>query len=428
METSLEVLGATARAMQVSVPPQQFAEQVEQRLRKLARTLRVDGFRPGKVPLQIVRQRHLADVHGEVVRKLTETSLQKALAARELRPVAMPEITVEEFGEDRPLKYAARFDVYPELESAQVAQLELKDPQAAPSAEDVAAGMERLREQHQDWHAVPRPAAAGDRVHFDFAAAEAEPPRQSGSQALVLQPPGELPEGFARELTEALTGMREHEAKPAPEAWRERMEAALAEAEGPLQLRVSAVREASLPDWDDAEFLRRCGGETREAVHDAVQAHLEQLCAELRQQDLRAQIVAGLTAAPQPALPVPASLQRQCRERVAQLQQQLLGAVDEAAAEQEALRDARLLTAFEALRTLSGAEPTEEERQARVAAHVRQYRNPDEARRQLQRDARLRDQLAFEAMWAALVRWTLEHAKVAQQSLTLEQLQARGRA
>ncbi len=433
MEASLEVLDATARAMQVTVPQQQVDERVQRRLRELSRKLRIDGFRPGKVPLQVVRQRHLGEVYGEVMQDLTTDSLQQALEAKGMMPVAEPAVTVQEFGEGQALKYEARFDVYPELSEAQVAQLELKDLQAAPSAEEVEAGMERLREQNRDWQAVSRPAAAADQARFDFATVEAaadgsgEPAHRSEAHTILVRPETAA-EGFARELLEAFVGMSAGEEKPVPETWRKEMEPPLAAHSGPLRLRVAEVLEGRLPDWDDAEFLRRCGGATREEVRDAVQAHLEQLCAELRQQDLRVQIVAGLTVSLQPVLQVPESLRKKCLERVGELQRQLTGKVVDAVAEQEALRDARMLTAFEALRVLSGAEPTEQERQARAEAHVRQYRNPDDMRRRLQRDARLRDQIAFEAMWDALVRWVLEHAKVATQSVTLEQLQARERA
>ena len=100
MEVSLEVLGPTARALRVTVPQQRFAEQVENRLRQLSRTLRIKGFRPGKVPVQVVRQYHLAQVYGEVMEKLANDSLREALATEKVQPVVDPKVTVEEYGED----------------------------------------------------------------------------------------------------------------------------------------------------------------------------------------------------------------------------------------------------------------------------------------------------------------------------------------
>ena len=103
------------RVLRVTVPQQGFVEQVERHLLKLSRTLNIKGFRRGKVPVRVVRQYHLPEVYEEVVKELVQVSLQEALVSENVSPAVPPEIEIETYGEDRPLKYRALFDVYPVL-------------------------------------------------------------------------------------------------------------------------------------------------------------------------------------------------------------------------------------------------------------------------------------------------------------------------
>ena len=161
MEVSLEVLGPTARALRVTVPQQKFAKRVEDRLRQLSRSLRIDGFRPGKVPVRVVRQQYLRQVYGEVMEALVNDSLNEALAMEKVRPVSDPKATVEEYGEDRPMRYQALFDVYPELAESRVEEMTLIDPDVTVEDADVENGMERLRHRNLAWEVVEKGIGGG---------------------------------------------------------------------------------------------------------------------------------------------------------------------------------------------------------------------------------------------------------------------------
>ena len=427
METSLEVLGSTARALRVTVPQQQFVEQVENRLRQLSRTLRIKGFRPGKVPVQVVRQRHLPQIYGEVVEKLAQDSLREVLAAEEVQPVVDPRVTVEEYGEDRPMKYQARFDVYPELAESKVSALTLTEAEVAVEDAEVEKGMERLRRQSIDWKAVERSAAPGDEVAFWYATCErdetlAEIAEDSREMALVLEPGAVL-----EELHEHLAGMSAGDEKS--------MQVDLAErGDGhpwsgqtrQFRVRVQAVREAVLPDWEDSAWLEQCGGPgaTRETVRDSVHAHLDYRRLEMRREYLVGQITQGLAAGEEPALPVPESLREWClrvrMEEMKILPEQELAR--EHPVRQMALLDAQRITAFQALRASSGAEPTEEDQKRVEDAYAGQFKDPAAARRNARQNPTLRGHLQREASWDAIIRWVLERATVNKERMTLEQL------
>lgn len=430
MEVSLEVLGSTARALRVTVPQQQFVEQVERRLRQLSRTLRIKGFRPGKVPLQVVRQYHLPKVYGEVVEKLANDSLREALATEKVRPVVDPQVTVEEYGEDRPMKYQARFDVYPELAESKVTGMQLTDPEIVLEDAEVEVGMERLRHRHVDWKQVERAAAAGDQVAFLYTACgadetPAEITQDSPDLVLVLEPGTVL-----EELHEHLLGMSAGDEKSARVAFAEQSGGhPLSGQTRQFRIRIQEVREAELPDWDDPAWLQKCGGAgaTREDIRDSVRAHLNYRGVEMRREYLVAQITQGLVAAKESVLPVPGSLREWClsvhMKEMGIPPEQELG--EDHPARRVALKDAQRITVFQALRALSGAEPGEQDLQRVEDAYARQFKDPTVARRNARRNPDVRGHLEREATWDVLIRWTLDRARVNKERMTLEQLSAR---
>ena len=171
MHVSVEQTSTLGRRMNVAVPANELDQAVEQRLQSLAQNMRINGFRPGKVPVRVVRQRHGEQVRLEVVNELLQSSLARALSEQELRPAGPPRIDA---GSDLPgtgqdLAYVADFDVYPDIELADLSAERLVLPELALDESDVEDMLERIRKQNADWSEVERPAADGDRVTIDFA-------------------------------------------------------------------------------------------------------------------------------------------------------------------------------------------------------------------------------------------------------------------
>ena len=406
MDVTLETLGPTARALRVELPAERFAGAVEQRLRRLARTLRVRGFRPGRVPLQVVRQRHLQEVYADATAALVRESLPEALRREELRPVLEPRVEVEQAGEDRPLRYRAGFDVFPALDPQRIAGLELREVPVAVADAEVAAALEQLRRRHADWMPAERPAEAGDRARVACELGDPPPPLTDQSPTLEVDLAADAPGGAA--LRDAVLGC----------AAGDEREAELG-ADGPARacrFRVEAVESPRLPDWDDAEFLRRCGAADggREELAAAARRHLEDRAAERRRDELRRQVVRGLAGDGADMLPVPETLRAWCLE----LRAREAGAkrVQDVPAEHplraQALEDAREATVLRALQDAGGAAPTAADLERALEQHARQFRDPARARREAQNDERVRGHLEREAGWDALLRWVAGRAKV----------------
>ncbi len=149
----------------MDVPEERISSAVEERLKSMSRTSRIQGFRPGKAPLRVIKQRFGAQVRKEVVEKLVTSSFYEAVNKEELKPVGMPLIDPlqEKVGEG--LSYTATFEVLPEIKLNPVAALEIDKPVCSIADDDVDRMIEKLRRQRRDFRVEERAAREGDRVN-----------------------------------------------------------------------------------------------------------------------------------------------------------------------------------------------------------------------------------------------------------------------
>ena len=170
MQTTLETLGALERRLNVAVPVAEIEGEVKKRLSRLARTAKVAGFRPGKVPLSMLDQQYGPQVRSDVISERVQSSFNEAVRAQNLRVAGAPRIEAQR-GEQAPpdaLAFSAVFEVYPDVQIGDVSQVAIVRPQAEVTAADVARTIEVLRKQRTTYEAVSRPARTGDRVRVDF--------------------------------------------------------------------------------------------------------------------------------------------------------------------------------------------------------------------------------------------------------------------
>src|SRR5215469_16011549 len=118
MQVSMTATGGLERRLEVAVPAQQVASEIEQRLKQLSRTARLKGFRPGKAPFTVVRQQFGDQVRAEVVNDLLRTSFAQAVNQEQLKPAGGPRIEPIDFAPGNDLKYAAVFEILPEVKLA----------------------------------------------------------------------------------------------------------------------------------------------------------------------------------------------------------------------------------------------------------------------------------------------------------------------
>lgn len=168
MEVSVETLKGLERKVTVSVPTERVEEEVGQRLRELARKAKVSGFRPGKVPMNVVKNRFSDSVREEVAREMVQSTLYEALQKNELVPAGQPYVEPEQLEVGKDFRYTAVFEVFPIIDITELNQDEIESIQVEVSDADVDSMLEKLREQNKEWQEVSRAAAKDDKVVMDF--------------------------------------------------------------------------------------------------------------------------------------------------------------------------------------------------------------------------------------------------------------------
>lgn len=168
MEVSVESTSALERRMTVQLSAEHVEREVDDRLRTLSKRARLKGFRPGKVPLKVVRQHYGDDVRQDVVRDLLQSSWSDAITERQLSPAGGPRIDAVKADPGAGLEYTAVFEVYPEIKLDMTEGLKVRRPQVTIDPADVDAMLENLRGQRAAWEPVERAAANGDQVTVDF--------------------------------------------------------------------------------------------------------------------------------------------------------------------------------------------------------------------------------------------------------------------
>src|SRR5688500_14738259 len=147
MQVSVETTGALERRMEVQVPAERVEKAIDERLQKLSRTVRLKGFRPGKVPVKVVRQQFGQQVRQEVLGDVMQSTFAEAVTQEKLIPAAGPRIEPISLEQGSDLKYRATFEILPEIKIKDLESIEVTRPTADVTTADVDAMIQNLREQ-----------------------------------------------------------------------------------------------------------------------------------------------------------------------------------------------------------------------------------------------------------------------------------------
>src|SRR4051794_27468395 len=169
MQTSLEMLGQLQRRAHVSVPVDQIEAEIHKRLSRLARTAKVAGFRPGKVPLKMIAQQYGPQVRMEVLNDAVNDTFVDLVEKESLRVAGRPQIEPRQDSSDATkFEYTATFEVYPDVVIGDLSNVTIQKPVAEVTDEDVERTINILRNQRVTWEPATGPAQKGDRVVVDF--------------------------------------------------------------------------------------------------------------------------------------------------------------------------------------------------------------------------------------------------------------------
>jgi trigger factor len=294
MQVSLSATGGLERRLEVAVPATEVASEVEQRLKQISRTARLKGFRPGKAPYSVIRKQFGDQVRTEVVSDLMRSSFAQALSQEKLTPAANPRIEPLAMPPDSDLKYAAVFEVMPEVKVTAADGIAVERPSASVTEADIDAMLESMRRQRPVFTAVERPAHDTDRVIIDYQGRIDGKPfdGSDGTDINVVigsrQSTPELEEGLkgataGESRTITVTFPAEHPNK------------AVAGQSAELQVAIKRVEEQSLPVVDE-EFGRAYGVEQGgvEALRAEVRKSMERELADVIRNRVRAQVLDAL--------------------------------------------------------------------------------------------------------------------------------------
>ena len=168
MQVTVESIGTLERRMRVELPAERIEQEVNTRLKSVGRTAKLKGFRPGKVPPKIVKQRFGKQIRQEVVSELMQKSYTDAVMQENLTPAGGPKIEPEATKDDKSFAYVATFEIMPDVELKDLDKLTIERPEVTIDDSDLDEMLQKLRKQKATWETVERVSADGDRVIVDF--------------------------------------------------------------------------------------------------------------------------------------------------------------------------------------------------------------------------------------------------------------------
>lgn len=169
MQVSIETTSGLERRLTVGVPAARIDSEVDTRLQKASKNVRIPGFRPGKVPMKVMRQRYGAGIRQEVVGEVVSQTFQEAVVQEKLRPAGQPSIEPKSLDEGKDLEYVATFEVFPDVDVVDMKDFAVEKPVAQVEEADVDNIIEVFRKQQGNWEVADRAAAEGDKVNIDYA-------------------------------------------------------------------------------------------------------------------------------------------------------------------------------------------------------------------------------------------------------------------
>lgn len=321
MQVSVESTSALERRMTVGVPAERIEAEVTKRLQRTARQAKVPGFRPGKVPMKIIRQRYEEDARQDVLGEVIQNSFYEAVVAEKLNPAGQPAIEPKVFEKDKDLEYIATFEVYPEFEVSGLDKIEIERLEAEVADSDIDNMLDILRKQNTRYVVVERAADKDDQVNIDFVGRIDGEVFSGGSAngVPVILGSGNMIPGFEEALEGSVAGEERVITPTFPENYQN---TELAGKQAEFTVKVNSVEEPSLPELDEDFFTlfgMNEGG--LEGFRDEVRKNMQRELKQALSNKLKTQVMDGLLAQNKIEVPTALVANENYRLRVQAVQQ-----------------------------------------------------------------------------------------------------------
>ena len=429
MQVSVEQLGSLERKMTIRVPSSRIDQRVQERLRELGQTVRIKGFRPGKIPGKVIEQRYGQQVRNEAVSDVVGSSFDQAVGENKLRPAMQPSIRRDDATSDAELVFTATFEVVPEIGEVDVAGLELNRLVSVVEEADVDRMIDTLRQQRKRWVVVERAAQIGDMVLFEYSAVSegVRFPAEGAERAGTIYGSGALPAAFEAALADAVADSVRQFSAEFPEGFRQ---SALAGKTADVELRVIRVQTAEVPEIDDA-FAASFGvaaggiGKFREDVRANLEREMRAALNGRNKTHAVEQLIRAYSSFELPKGMIDAEARMMLRQATEQAQR--AGRVDEAPTSADGFMHIAANRVRASLLLGEIAQQTrlrlETHRVTEMLATIAStYEEPQKVIEMYQRDAQLMGGLRNRAIEDQVVDWVFSSANVSDQSVSFQQL------
>lgn len=304
MQATIEKVSNLERRLNVSLPAEEISAEVGSRLRKLAQSAKMPGFRPGKVPMKVIEQQHGGRVYQEVLGDALSKTFGEAVRQQNLRVAGYPSFQAREPVEGQTsYEFFATFEVYPEIQAADLSGLALEVPTLAVGDEEVDKTLAVLRSQRARHEVVDRGAQAGDRVTMDFRGTidGVEFPGGTGTDQTVELGKGALLADFEAGVIGLRAGEQRAFELTFPEDYHGKE---VAGKQARFEVSVKRVEQAVLPEID-ADFARSLGVEDGDIgrMREEIKANVEREVRRRIQARTKDQVMQGLQTRYQVELP-----------------------------------------------------------------------------------------------------------------------------
>ena len=294
MQVSIETLTGLERRMTIEVPADEVESQVRSRLQEAAKTFNMKGFRKGKVPVKVIKNRFGEGVRQEVVGEVMSQSWVEAVTKENVKPAGQPRIEPKNLQEGENLEFVATFEVYPEIELQNFSGITVEKKNAEIKDEDITKMIETLREQRKSFKDVERKSKEDDQVNIDFTGTldgeEFDGGKAEGTN-LVLGSKRMIP-GFEEGLVGLSSGEEKTLSLSFPEDYHNKDMAGKAVE---FAVKVNKVSEPTLPELDDeffASFDVAEGG--LEAFKEEVSSNMSRELKTASRTNIKNQVIEGL--------------------------------------------------------------------------------------------------------------------------------------
>ncbi len=263
--------------MEVIVMAQDIDKEIDARLVEVGKTVKMPGFRPGKVPLNILKQKYGKSVLGEVLEKIVNDNTAKMIEDKGLRPALQPKIEVKEFDEGKDLKYTVAIELLPEFKVLELKDLTLDKPVAKVEKKAVDEALERISKANSETEAVTekRKTKKGDILVMDFhgrTASDNKPhPGMHAHDAQLELGSGQFIPGFEEQLTGRDVGEKIEVKVTFPEAYHA---AELAGQDAIFDVEIKEIRQAKAVAIDD-DFAKKLGLESEAKLREVVESQIQ---------------------------------------------------------------------------------------------------------------------------------------------------------